>query len=194
MIKTNTRRKKRYREHNSAIISIEPLIITIRSTRVILDNDLARIYGVSTARLNQQVKRNLDRFPNDFLFRLAKKEFGDLMLQFATSKNPRGGRRKLPYVFTEYGAIMAANVLNSPRAVQMSVYVVRAFIKMREALSANKALTEKLIELENKLTNRLDTHEKAIVHILKEIKKLTSLPKPPKHRPIGFQIEKPDGQ
>jgi len=194
MIKANRIKKRRYREPTNSLVPIEPLIITIRSTRVILDNDLARIYGVSTARLNQQVKRNFNRFPDDFLFRLTKKEFENLMLQIATSKSPRGGRRKLPYVFTEYGAIMAANVLNNPRVVLMSVYVVRAFIKMREALSTNKALAEKLIELENKLTNRLNTHEKAILHILKEIKKLTPLPKPPKHRQIGFQIENSNGQ
>lgn len=96
--------------------------------KVILDSDLARIYGVTTARLNQQVKRNLGRFPEDFMFQLSKEEFESLMLQFATSKMGRGGRRKLPYAFTEHGAIMAANVLNTPRAVQMSIFVVRAFV------------------------------------------------------------------
>ncbi|MDI6803552.1 MAG: ORF6N domain-containing protein [Bacteroidota bacterium] len=114
-------------------------------------------------------------------------EYKTLTSQFARSKKGRGGRRVLPFAFTEHGAIMAANVLNSPRAVQMSVFVVRAFVKMREVFTANKAITEKLAELEKKLTSRLDVHEKAIIHILKEIKKLMPLPLPePKRRPIGF--------
>lgn len=167
---------------------IERTILIIRKQRIILDADLARIYGVTTARLNQQVKRNIDRFPDDFMFLLSKKEYRFLMLQFATSKKSRGGRRNLPFVFTEHGAIMAANVLNSPRAVHMSVYVVRAFIKIREALVHNKLLTLKFAELEKKLTGRLDVHEKAIIHILDEIKRLMEpreLPVP-KRQPIGF--------
>ena len=122
---------------------------------------------------------------------MSKAEFEDLMLQFATSKKSRGGRRKRPFVFTEHGAIMAANVLNSKRAVQMSVFVVRAFVKMRETLIANKGLTEKLVEVEKKLTGRLDVHEKAIVHIIEEIKKLMTPPSlpAPRKRPIGFGRE-----
>lgn len=166
---------------------IEQLIYFVRGRRVILAADLAKLYGVLTWRLNEQVKRNKERFPSDFVFQLTLEEDKTLTSQIARSKTGRGGRRVLPFVFTEHGAIMAANVLNSPRAVQMSVFVVRAFIKMREALTANKALTEKLVELEKKLTSRLDVHEKAIVHILKEIKKLMPLPLPePKRRPIGF--------
>jgi phage regulator Rha-like protein len=177
----------RKNKESTDLIKIEILILTFRSERVILDSDLAGIYGVTTTRFNQQVRRNIERFPEDFMFQLTNDEYERLMLQIATSKKGRGGRRKLPFVFTEHGAIMAANVLNSPRAVQMSVFVVRAFVKMREALTANKALTEKLAELEKKLTSRLDVHEKAIVHILKEIKKLMPLPLPePKRRPIGF--------
>jgi hypothetical protein len=98
---------------------IESFIFTVRGERVMLDSDLARIYGESTSRLNQQVRRNIDTFPSDFMFQLTKEEFDRLMLQNATSKQGRGGRRKLPLVFTEHGAIMAANVLNSKRAVQM---------------------------------------------------------------------------
>ncbi len=174
----------------NSLVKIETLTLVFRGERVILDSDLAAIYGVSTRRLNEQVRRNIDRFPEDFAFQLTRKEFANLISQIATSSAKHGGRRKLPFVFTEHGVIMAANVLNSPRAVQMSVFVVRAFVKMREVLTANKALTEKLIELEKKLTSRLDVHEKAIIHILKEIKKLMPLSLPePKRRPIGFRIQ-----
>lgn len=170
---------------------VEDLIHTLRGQRVILDTDLAQVYGVLTWRLNEQVKRNQDRFPGDFMFQLTNDENKSLTSQFAGSKKGRGGRRTLPYAFTEHGAIMAANVLNSPRAVQMSVFVVRAFVKMREALSQNRHLAEKLAELERRLTGRLDVHEQAIVHILDEIKKLMDpLPPPPepKRREIGFHV------
>ena len=153
-----------------------------------MDSDLARIYGVATSRLNQQVKRNRERFPEDFMFRLTREEFKRLMLQIATSKQGRGGRRKMPYAFTEHGAIMAANVLNSARAVHMSVFVVRAFVKLRETLATNKILADKLSEMERKLSSRLDIHEKAILQILSEIRKLMEpAPQPvsPKRR-IGF--------
>ncbi len=181
---------------------VEHLIRIIRGQRVILDADLARVYDVTTTRLNQQVNRNIDRFPEDFVFQLTADEFAGLMLQIATSKKGRGGRRKLPFAFTEHGAIMAANVLNSPRAVQMSVFVVRAFVKMREVLGQNVQLAEKLAELERRLTGRLDVHEKAIVHILGEIKKLME-PLPPQPEPkrgeIGFHVRgeiqaKPSGR
>ena len=159
---------------------VEGLIHTLRDQRVILDSDLAKVYGVTTTRLNQQVRRNAERFPVDFAFQVTADEFAGLMLQIATSKKGRGGRRKLPLAFTEHGAIMAANVLNSPRAVQMSVFVVRAFVKMREMLGDKRPLAEKLAELERRLTGRLDVHEQAIVHILDEIKKLMEpLPPPP---------------
>jgi len=170
---------------------VEGLIHTLRGQRVILDSDLAKVYGVTTTRLNQQVRRNADRFPVDFAFQVTADEFAGLMLQIATSKKGRGGRRKLPLVFTEHGAIMAANALNSPRAVQMSVFVVRAFVKMREVLAQNRHLAGKLAELERRLTGRLDVHEKAIVHILDEIKKLMEPlpPEPePKRREIGFHV------
>ena len=150
---------------------VEQLIRTIRGQRVILDADLAVVYGVPTKQLNQAVKRNPDRFPADFAFQLVNQEVAILRSQFVTSSS-HGGRRYLPFAFTEHGAIMAASVLNSPRAVQMSVFVVRAFVKMREVLAQNRQLAEKLAELERRLTERLDVHEKAIVHILGEIKKL----------------------
>jgi len=119
-----------------AIVSsdrVESLILFIHDRRVILDSDLARLYGVSTARLNEQVKRNPDRFPSDFMFTLSREEFTALISQNATSKG-RGGRRKLPNVFTEHGAVMAANVLNSERAIQVNIAIMRAFVRLRHAL------------------------------------------------------------
>jgi hypothetical protein len=171
---------------------VEQLIRTIRGQRVILDADLAKIYGVWTWRLNEQIKRNKERFPADFVFTLTTVENRALTSQFARSNKGRGGRRTLPRAFTEHGAIMAASVLNSPRAVQMSVFVVRAFVKMREVLAQNGHLAKKLAELERRLTGRLDVHEKAIVHILDEIKKLMEPlpPQPePKRREIGFHVQ-----
>jgi phage regulator Rha-like protein len=174
---------------NVEIVAVEELIRLARGQRVILDSDLARIYGVSTKRLNEAVKRNSDRFPLDFMFRLTTDEaelYRRSRSQIATLK--RGQNIKyLPYAFNEHGAIMAANILNSRRAVQMSVFVVRAFVKMREVLAQNKELAAKLTELERKLTDRLKDHEKAIVHILDEIKKLMELPpEPEQKRQIGF--------
>jgi hypothetical protein len=126
-------------------------ILSVRGQRVLLDSDLAVVYGVTTARLNQQVNRNLDRFPADFVFAPSDQELRNLMLQFATSSlaaSSHGGTRKPPRMFTEHGAIMAATVLNSPRAVQMSVYVVRAFVKLREVLASNSTLARRLETLE----------------------------------------------
>ena len=126
-------------------------IVLVRGRLVLLDADLAAMYGVTTKRLNEQVKRNVDRFPPDFSFALEDQDFAFLRSHFATSKTvreSRGGRRYLPRVFTEHGAIMAAMVLNSPRAVQMSVYVVRAFVKFREALTSSATLVRRLNALE----------------------------------------------
>lgn len=179
----------RTRNAEEALIPAEALIRTVRDQKVILDSDLARLYGVTTSRLNEQVKRNLERFPEDFAFRLTKAEFEDLISQFARSSSGHGGRRKLPLVFTEHGAIMAANVLNSARAVEMSVYVVRAFVKMRSVLAEHKDLARELAELENKLTERLDAHELAIIDVLRRIMSLLDPPPPPpapKRRRIGF--------
>src|ERR1035438_1116024 len=123
----------------SRVDKISSLIRTIRGKKVILDADLARIYGVSTKALNQAVKRNLKRFPDDFLLRLSSDELENMRSQFVTS-SLHGGQRYLPYAFTENGAIMAANVLNSPEAVRMSVFVVRAFVQMRDLLGGTKEL------------------------------------------------------
>lgn len=161
----------------------------IRGQRVILDADLAWVYGVKTKSLNLAVKRNSAKFPDDFMFRLTRKEHEALRFQIETSKKTRGGRRYLPYAFTEHGAIMAANILNSSHATQMSIFVVRAFIKMRSFLSDNKKLAEELIKLERKLTKRLDVHELAIVDVLRRIMRLLDPPEvpAPEKPPIGFR-------
>jgi phage regulator Rha-like protein len=172
---------------------IETLIVSVRGEKVILDVDLARIYGVSTKVLNQAIKRNSDRFPPDFLFQLTSEEWKSLRSQIVTSKRGRGGRRYLPFALTEHGAIMAANVLNSKRAVQVSVFVVRAFVRMRGMLANNKELARRLAELEKELKDRLDIHETAIVGILQRIMNLIDPPpqaEPPKRR-IGFGVEEP---
>jgi predicted amino acid-binding ACT domain protein len=168
---------------------IESLIRTVRGQKVILDTDLARLYGVETRAFNRAVKRNADRFPPDFMFQLARDEFDNLKYQFGTSSSGHGGRRKLPWVFTENGAVMSANVLNSPQAVRMSVFVVRAFVKMREMLAGTRELAKQLKALEAKLTARLDVHESAIVEVLQRIMDVLNPPPPPPaplKRQIGF--------
>ena len=168
--------------------SVEVLIQVIRGQRVILDTDLARIYGVPTKRLNEQVKRNAERFPSDFAFQLARKEVATSRSQIATLKWGQNVKY-LPYAFTEHGAIMAANVLNSSRAVTMSVFVVRAFVKMRETLAGHRELAGKLAQLERKLTGRLDDHEQAIKYVLAELKKLMVTPPGSPRKPIGFHVK-----
>ena len=188
----------------AVVTSITPLIRTIRGEKVILDSDLARIYGVPTKRLNEQVKRNAKRFPADFLFQLTADETNSLRSQSATLRRT-GNRsqiatgsqkhrdpRLLPYAFTENGAIMAANVLNSPEAVRMSVFVVRAFVKMRELLGGTKELARQLADLEKKLTARLDGHEVAIIEVLRRVMDILDPPPPPPEPPrrqIGFHVE-----
>jgi hypothetical protein len=175
----------------SRVDKISSLIRTIRGKKVILDADLARIYGVSTKALNQAVKRNLKRFPDDFLLRLSSDELEILRSQFVTS-SLHGGQRYLPYAFTENGAIMAANVLNSPEAVRMSVFVVRAFVQMRDLLGGTKELARQLADLEKKLTARLDVHETVIVDVLRRVMEILDPPPPPPEPPkrrIGFQVE-----
>jgi ORF6N domain len=167
------------------IIRIESLILSFRGLRVMLDSDLAKIYNVQTKALNQALKRNLKRFPNDFAFQLTGVELESLMSQIVTSKTGRGGRRKLPWVFTEHGAIMLASILNSERAVEMSVSVVRAFVLMREQLTANKELSQKLGELEN----RVSGHDEAIQNLFEAIRQLIEPPLPEDRKQIGFMRE-----
>ena len=162
---------------------MESRILVLRHQRVILDSDLAELYGVPARQLNQQVKRNRDRFPADFMFQLSIKERHALRSQFVISKKGRGGRRYPPYAFTEHGAIMAATVLNSKRAIEMSVFVVRAFVRMREMLAKNRQLAAKI----NELDRRLDTHDTAIQDIIEAIKELM-VPEGTSKRKIGFQL------
>lgn len=171
-------------------------ILVVRGQKVIVDADLAALYGVETRRLNEQVRRNLDRFPADFMFQLTPEEMAALMSQSATSKPGRGGRRKPPLVFTEHGALMAATVLNSARAVEVSLYVVRAFVRLREALSANKDLAAKLAELEKKTEalalkhNALASNTRTQLHqVFEAIRELMRPPEPLRKRPIGFVTE-----
>lgn len=159
------------RTASAPVQQISRSICVLRRQRIILDSDLAKIYGVSTSRLNQAAKRNIERFPRDFVFRLSAAEHSGLISQFVTSNAGRGGRRKLPLAFTEYGAIQAANVLNCPRAAMMGVYVVRAFVRLREMLASNKELARRVDELEERLEKKLTTHE-AIAGILCAIRQL----------------------
>jgi len=191
------------------IESIAAGIVLLRGRKVILDSDLARLYGVTTKRLNEQVRRNLDRFPDDFAFQVTQEEIESLRLQNATSNEDpnlrsqiatssgsepenlrsqnatsrHGGRRYLPYAFTEHGAVMAASVLNSPRAVEISVYVVRAFIRLRELLSTHAELSQRLAELESKV----DNHDQEIATLIDAIRQLMRTPDDP--RRIGFRAE-----
>ena len=179
---------------NKALIAsveqIESQICLIRGQKVMLDADLAELYGIPTKVLNQAIKRNSERFPEDFMFQLTAEEFADLRCQggisnlrsqIVTSNNPagRGGRRHLPYAFTEHGAIMAASVLNSPRAIEASVQVVRAFVQLRQMLATNAELSGKLAALEKKY----DIKFRAVFEAIRE---LMTPSDPKKKRPIGF--------
>ena len=162
---------------------VESRILILRHQKVIMDSDLARLYGVTVKRLNQQVKRNAERFPSDFMFQLTAKEHEVLRLHFATSKEGRGGRRYAPFAFTEHGAVMAATVLNSKKAIETSVLVVRAFVRLRKMLATNRQLAEKIAELED----RMESHDKTIQDIFSAIRQLMAPPKSSKIR-IGFQL------
>jgi hypothetical protein len=167
----------------SQLDNVESAIYLIRGQRVMLDSDLAAIYGTSTMRLNEQLRRNRHRFPEDFAFQLTPEEFKCLISQIAISKKGRGGRRKLPWVFTEHGAIMLASVLKSPIAVQASVRVVRAFVRLREMIAGNAELAARLKDLER----RLDSHDEAIIELFAVLKRLLEPEAKPK-REIGFHV------
>ena len=147
---------------STQLTDIHNLVYIVRGKKVMLD-DLGKIYGVTTSRLNEQVKRNLLRFPADFMFQLTKEEWDDLMSQNAISN--RGGRRKLPYVFTEHGALMLASVLNTAQAIFASLQVVRVFVKIREIVSTNQELSEKLTTLESKY----DSQFKEVFEALRQL-------------------------
>ncbi len=176
---------------------IEQKIYFIRGEKVMLDKDLAELYGVTTRVFNQAIKRNLKRFPEDFMFQLTKEEYEALRFQIGTSndkslrsqivtsKTGRGGRRYLPYVFTEHGAMMAANILNSERAIEASVQVVRAFVKLRQLLASNVELAKKLEAMEKKY----DAQFKVVFDAIRKL----MLPPAVSKRSIGF-IEKKKNQ
>lgn len=177
--------------------TITQRILILRNQKVLVDTDLAALYGVTTKRFNEQVKRNLERFPADFMFQLSNEEFTSLRSQFATLKTGRGQHRKYaPYVFTEHGAIMASMILNSPRATEVSVYVVRAFVQLREMVLSNKELAQRLDELENKadlIEVKHDNFEhntrvqlKQVFEAIRELMATPPQPEPPKKRSIGF--------
>lgn len=176
--------------NTTAIVPAERIasrILLIRGRRVMLDSDLAELYGVATKRLNEQVKRNKARFPADFMFQLTPEEAANLRSPIATSKPQRGGSRYRPYAFTEHGCIMAAGVLNTPRAVEVSIYVVRAFVKLRELLSSHKELGLKLEELEK----RVEVHDDEILGLFEAIRQLIEPPEALKKRIGFFQEPKP---
>jgi hypothetical protein len=163
--------------------AVHQRIHVVRGCKVLLDSDLAALYGVETRRLNEQVRRNRERFPRDFLIELTAKDVANLMSQNATSS--WGGRRKRPYAFTEHGAIMAASVLNSPRAIEMSVFVVRAFVALRETAADHRELKHALEVLERHVNDRFAVHDEAIAEILSTVRALMA-PPPSRRRPIGF--------
>ena len=168
---------------------IASAILVLRDHRVLLDAELAALYGVTTKRLNEQVKRNTARFPADFKFRLTKTETVALnRSQNATGSQKHRDPRFAPYAFTEHGAIMAATILSSPRAIEMSVYVVRAFVQLREMLASNRELARRFAQLETRLDKKLTIHDEAIAAILAAIRQLMH-PPVPKRRPIGFTAD-----
>ena len=158
-------------------------IMLVRGKKVILDSDLAELYGVETKRLNEQVRRNADKFPEDFMFQLTKEELDNLKSQNATSSSGWGGRRKPPLVFTEHGALQAANVLNSEQANKMSVFIVRAFVRLREIVLTNEKLSRKFEQLEK----RVSEHDELLIELVQELRKLIDSPKQKgKKKNIGF--------
>ena len=189
------------RKSDFAPDSLEPLILDVRNHRVILDADLARLYGVPTNRFNEAFKRNRQRFPDDFAFQLTTAEFNNLRSQIATSSlqhvestgvHPRwsqigttshGGRRYPPWAFTEHGAVMAANILHSERAIHMSVFVVRAFVRLREQIAANRTILKRLAEIDKTLLE----HDTALVDLYERLQPLLQPPESSPKRRIGFQ-------
>jgi hypothetical protein len=207
-----SRARKSPRPKAGPAISMDGVIHTIRGERVILDADLAKIYGVATKALNQAIRRNLDKFPPDFLLELTAYEAEALRhsrSQFVALKGCQSMRsqivtaskrniRHLPLAFTEHGALMAATILNSPQAVQMSVFVIRAFVKMRGLLTDTRELAQKLASLETELKSRLDAHESAIVDVLQRIMLLLEPPPDPAvpEKEMGFHttLAQPPGR
>jgi len=176
----------------SIALSLEHIarhILVLRGYRVLLDAQLAALYGVTTKRLNEQVRRNAERFPDDFMFRLTRSEVEALnRSQIATGSQKHRDPRFPPFAFTEHGAIQAANVLNSSKAIEMGIYVVRAFLRLREMLTSNTELAHQFAQLEARLDKKLANHDEAIAAILSAIRQLMNPPSP-RRRPIGFTAD-----
>lgn len=171
--------------NSATILSTEKRIHLIRNQRVVLAHDLAKLYGVTTHRLNEQVKRNLERFPKDFMFQLTNQEVISLRSQFAISKKGRGGQRYLPFAFTEHGALMAATVLNSPVAIESSILIVRAFVRLREILMENSEMKRRLQDIEIRLAKGFANHEQELQEIRFLIAQLEQ-PLDTQKKKIGF--------
>lgn len=176
--------RKTKRALATSIGRITPSIVVVRGQKVLLDADLAELYGVQTKALLQAVKRNLERFPDDFLLQLTAEEWDNLRSQIVTSSAKHGGRRYHPYAFTEQGIAMLSSVLKSHRAITVNIEIMRAFVRMRQLLASNKELALKLTELERKLAR----HDRSIADIVKTIRALMQPPEP-KRRGIGFTAE-----
>lgn len=166
---------------------IENIIYVIRGQRVMMDEDLAQLYGVPTKRFNEQIYRNIDRFPEDFAFQLTKEEWGNLRSQFATSSSAHGGRRYLPYVFTEHGVVMLANVLRSKRATIISVEVVRAFIRFRQMLASHQEFAKEIITIKSFTLKYAQKTDQEFRKVWRAIEKLSEPPPKPERR-IGFDL------
>lgn len=171
--------------------AIDKRIFVIRGRQVMLDEDLAELYGEETKRLIQQVKRNLKRFPEDFMFQLNKPEAEALRSQNATSNESRGGRRYAPYVFTEQGVAMLSGVLRSDRAITVNIEIMRAFVELRRVASSYAEIQERLETLEREVTGRLDQHDKQLEQIFAALRQLIAPPSQPK-RPVGFRVREDD--
>jgi len=163
---------------------IESLVHLIRGQRVMLDSDLARLYGVTTTRLNEQVVRNRDRFPEDFAYQLTQQEFTGLISQIAISNSGRGGRRTLPWVFTEHGVAMLSSVLRSPIAVRVNIEIMRAFVRLRRLMATPGELVEQL----TRLAQTVQLHDEQIQSILQVLQAMQERPEEPRRR-IGFHVE-----
>ncbi len=167
---------------------IEGVICVVRGHKVILDQDMAILYGVETKNLNKAVNRNYERFPEDFGFRLSNEEWNSLRFQIGTSNIGRGGRRYLPFVFTEHGAVMAANILKSKRAVSMSIEIVRAFVRLRHVLASQKEMSRDLAELKAFLLKHSHQNDREFRRVWQAIEKLTNPPADAEDRPMGFDL------
>ncbi len=187
-IQVGTQMASRRRPGPVPVEHISRSILVLRGHKVLLDEELAALYGVTTGALVQAVKRNSSRFPPDFMFQLMAAERNVLRSQSVISTPSRGGRRYMPYVFTEQGVAMLSSVLGSERAIAVNIEIMRAFVRMRELLASNKELAHRIDELEARIEKNLATHDEAIAAILSAIRQLMN-PPAPKRRPIGFTAD-----